>query len=49
MGQAALLKIAADFPANPLQSARSTAHVVQESLAPIHGRATANAKRLGAI
>jgi hypothetical protein len=47
--QAALLKIAADFPANPSQLANSTAQVVQESLAPIHGRATANAKRLGAI
>src|SRR5471032_225678 len=31
--QAALLKIAADFPANPSQLANSTAHVVQESLA----------------
>jgi len=47
--QAALLKIAAHAPANPLQLASSTACVVQESLAPIHGRATANAERLGAI
>jgi len=47
--QAALLKIAADSPANPLQLASSTARVIQESLAPIHGRATANAERLGAI
>ena len=47
--QAALLKIAADSPANPLQLANSTARVMQESLAPIHGRATANAERLGAI
>lgn len=47
--QAALLKIAADSPANPLQLASSTARVMQESLAPIHGRATANAERLGAI
>ncbi|MGX7000292.1 polyhydroxyalkanoate granule-associated phasin [Caballeronia sp. KNU42] len=47
--QAALLKIAAASPANPLQLANSTARVVQESLAPIYDRATANAKRLGVL
>jgi len=47
--QAALLKVASASPANPLQLASSTTRVVQESLAPIHGRATANAKRLGAL
>jgi len=47
--QAALLKIAANSPAHPLQLASSTARVVQEGLAPIHGRATANAERLGVI
>ena len=47
--QAALLKIAAASPANPLQLANSTARLVQESLAPIHDRATANAKRLGVL
>ena len=47
--QTALLQIAADFPANPSQLANSTARVMQESLAPIHGRATANAERLGAV
>jgi hypothetical protein len=47
--RAALLKIAAASPANALQLASSTARVVQESLAPIHGRATANAERLGVI
>jgi len=47
--QAALVKVAAASPANPLKLASSTTRVVQESLAPIHGRATANAKRLGAL
>jgi hypothetical protein len=47
--QAALLKVAAASPANPLQLASYTTRVVQESLAPIHGRATANAERLGAL
>ena len=47
--QAALLKIAAASPANPLQLANSTARVVQGGLAPIHDRATANAKRLGVL
>ncbi len=47
--QAALVKVAAASPANPLQLASSATRVVQESLAPIHGRATANAKRLGAL
>ena len=47
--QAALLKIAAASPADPLQLASSTARVVRESLAPIHERATANAKRLDGL
>jgi hypothetical protein len=47
--QAELLKIATDSPSNPLQLASSTARVMQAGLAPIHGRATANAERLGAI
>jgi hypothetical protein len=47
--QTALLKVAVASPANPLQLASSTTRVVQESLAPIHGRATANAKRLGVL
>lgn len=47
--QAALLKIAAASPASPLQLANSTARLVQQSLAPIHDRATANAKRLGVL
>jgi hypothetical protein len=47
--QATLLKIATDSPSNPLQLASSTARLMQEGLAPIHGRATANAERLGAI
>ena len=47
--QAALLKIATASPADPLQLASSTARVVRESLAPIHERATANAKRLEAL
>lgn len=46
--QAALLKIATEYPTRPLLLANSTARIVQESLAPIHGRATANAERLGA-
>jgi hypothetical protein len=46
--QATLLKVAAATPVNPLHLASSTTRVVQETLAPIHGRATANAKRLGA-
>jgi hypothetical protein len=47
--QATLAKVAAASPANPLRLASSTTRVVHESLAPIHGRATANAKRLGAL
>ncbi|WP_075360001.1 polyhydroxyalkanoate granule-associated phasin [Caballeronia sordidicola] len=47
--QAALIKVAAASPANPLKLASSTTRLVQESLAPIHGRATANAKRLGVL
>lgn len=47
--QAALLQVAAASPADPLRLASSTTRVVQESLAPIRGRATANAKRLGAL
>jgi len=47
--QMALLKIATTYPAQPLQLAHSTVHLVQDGLAPIHIRATANAKRLGAF
>ncbi|WP_254067639.1 polyhydroxyalkanoate granule-associated phasin [Burkholderia sp. L27(2015)] len=47
--QAALVKIATECPAHPLKLASSAAHLVQDGLAPIHGRATANAKRLGAL
>ena len=47
--QAALMKITTECPAHPLQLASSAAHLVQDGLAPIHGRATANAKRLGAL
>ena len=47
--QTALAGIAADAPANPLHLANSTARVMRESLAPIHERATANAKRLSSL
>jgi hypothetical protein len=47
--QKALADITAKAPANPLRLANSAARVMQESLAPIHDRATANAKRLGAL
>lgn len=47
-GQAALMKIAAEWPTHPLQLANSAARLMLDGLAPIHGRATANARRLGA-
>jgi hypothetical protein len=47
--QTVLAGIAANAPANPLRLANSATRVIQESLAPIHDRATANAKRLGAL
>ena len=47
--QTALLKIATAYPSQPLHLAHSAAHLVQDGLAPIHIRATANAKRLGAF
>jgi hypothetical protein len=47
--QTALTRIAANAPANPLRLANSATRVIQESLAPIHNRATANAARLGAL
>ena len=40
--------IAASAPANRLRLANSAAYVLQESPAPFHDRATANAKRQGA-
>ncbi|AQV97473.1 hypothetical protein BJN34_26780 [Cupriavidus necator] len=46
--QAELLRLAAGFPGNPLQLAGLATNLMQEILAPIHGRAMANAKRLGA-
>lgn len=46
--QAELLRVATDCPANPLQLVSSATCLMQDILAPIHGRATANAKRLGA-
>jgi len=45
---AALLKLATEYPANPLPLAGSTARLMRDTLEPIHARATANAKRLGA-
>ncbi|MGI4813650.1 MAG: polyhydroxyalkanoate granule-associated phasin [Janthinobacterium lividum] len=47
--QTAWVEIATEAPANPLRLANSAARVMQESVAPIHDRATANAKRLGAL
>jgi hypothetical protein len=47
--QAAFFKIATECPPHPLKLAYSAAHLVQDSVAPIHDRATANAKRLGAL
>lgn len=47
--QVALVKIATEYPPHPLKLASSAAHLVQDRLAPIHDRATANAKRLGAL
>ncbi len=46
--QAALVKIITKSPTHPLRLANSATHLVQDGLAPIHERATANAKRLGA-
>ncbi|AGW90727.1 MULTISPECIES: polyhydroxyalkanoate granule-associated phasin [Cupriavidus] len=46
--QTELLRLATDFPASPLQLVSSATSLMQEILAPIHGRATANARRLGA-
>jgi hypothetical protein len=46
--QAALVKIITKSPTHPLQLASSATRLVQDGLAPIHGRATANALRLGA-
>jgi len=46
--QTALVGIATSAPTNPLRLANSAARVLQESLAPIHDRATAIAKRQGA-
>jgi hypothetical protein len=45
----ALLKIATESPANPLPLADSATCLMQDILEPIHGRATANAKRLSAL
>ncbi|MDR5799345.1 polyhydroxyalkanoate granule-associated phasin [Caballeronia sp. LZ001] len=47
--QAVLLGVVNNAPINPLRLANSATHVIQETLAPIHDRATANAKRLGAL
>ena len=47
--QAVLVRIATEYPPHPLQLASSAGHLVQDGLAPIHDRATANAKRLGAL
>ncbi|EIF35184.1 hypothetical protein BCh11DRAFT_02997 [Burkholderia sp. Ch1-1] len=47
--QTALNGLAANAPANPLRLANMAARVMQKSLTPIHHRATANAKRLGAL
>ena len=46
--QAEFFRLATDYPTHPLQLAGSSAGLMQEVLAPIHGRATANAKRLSA-
>jgi hypothetical protein len=47
--QAALLKVATQSPPVPLQLFGSAAHLVQQGLAPIRDRATANAERLSAL
>ncbi|PLP99568.1 hypothetical protein CYJ10_16545 [Cupriavidus pauculus] len=44
--QAALWTLAAQNPVNALQLTRLSTRLMQEILAPIHGRAMANAKRL---
>ncbi len=46
--QTELLRFATDFPAHPLQLVSSATSLMQEILAPIHNRATANARRLAA-
>ncbi|MGO4327127.1 polyhydroxyalkanoate granule-associated phasin [Cupriavidus sp. 2TAF22] len=46
--QEAFFKVACDHPASPLQLTNWGTCLMQEVLAPIHVRATANAKRLGA-
>jgi hypothetical protein len=49
-GHAALLKLATESPANPLLLAGSAMTcLMQDILEPIHGRATANAKRLSTL
>lgn len=45
--QAALCSLAAEYPVNPVQLASLSTRLMQEILAPIHGRVIANAKRLG--
>jgi hypothetical protein len=47
--QTALVGIVRNAPGNPLRLANSAARVMHEGIAPIHDRATANAKRLGAL
>lgn len=44
--QTEFLRLATNFPANPLHLVDSATCLMREVLAPIHGRATANAKRL---
>lgn len=46
--QAAFWTLAAKYPVNPLQLASLSTRLTQDVLAPIHSRALANAKRLGA-
>ncbi|WNC95455.1 hypothetical protein RI103_37805 (plasmid) [Paraburkholderia sp. FT54] len=46
--QPSLLTTVVQSPSNPLYLASSMTSLVREMLAPIHGRATANARRLGA-
>jgi hypothetical protein len=46
--QPSLLTAVVQSPSNPLYLAGSMTSLVRDMLAPIHGRATANARRLGA-
>jgi hypothetical protein len=46
---AALLKLATGSPVNPLPLAGPAARLMRDILEPIRARATANAKRLGAL